>query len=100
MIVLHIVKMKNKKPISVNGSGINPKKANLIILKKIKLTQIGLLSPHSVTIPGAVHAWFEMHKKFGKLDFEQLFITAENYARNGFPVHEIEAYHWKKMKKN
>ena len=23
-----------------------------------------------------------MHKKFGKLDFEQLFITAENYARN------------------
>ncbi len=99
-----IVKMENKKPISVNGSGINPKNANLNYFKKNKIDSIGLLSPHSVTIPGAVDAWFEMHKKFGKLDFEQLFITAENYARNGFPVHEIEAYHWKKnedkLKKN
>jgi gamma-glutamyltranspeptidase/glutathione hydrolase len=99
-----IVKMKNKNPISVNGSGINPKNANLNYFKKNKIDSIGLLSPHSVTIPGAVDAWFEMHKKFGKLDFEQLFITAENYARNGFPVHEIEAYHWKKnedkLKKN
>ena len=99
-----IVKMENKKPISINGSGINPKNANLNYFKKNKIDSIGLLSPHSVTIPGAVDAWFEMHKKFGKLDFEQLFLTAENYARNGFPVHEIEAYHWKKnedkLKKN
>ncbi len=99
-----IVKMENKKPISINGSGINPKKANLNYFKKNKIDSIGLLSPHSVTIPGAVDAWFEMHKKFGKLNFEQLFITAENYARSGFPVHEIEAYHWKKnedkLKKN
>ena len=99
-----IVKMENKKPISINGSGINPKNANLNYFKKNKIDSIGLLSPHSVTIPGAVDAWFEMHKKFGKLDFEQLLITAENYARNGFPVHEIEAYHWKKnedkLKKN
>ena len=99
-----IVKMENKKPISINGSGINPKNANLNYFKKNKIDSIGLLSPHSVTIPGAVDAWFEMHKKFGKLDFEQLFITAENYARDGFPVHEIEAYYWKKneakLKKN
>ena len=99
-----IVKMENKKPISINGSGINPKNANLNYFKKNKIDSIGLLSPHSVTIPGAVDAWFEMHKKFGKLEFAQLFIAAENYARNGFPVHEIEAYHWKKneekLKKN
>ena len=29
------------------------------------------------------------------LEFKQLFLTAEYYAREGFPVHEIEAYHWK-----
>ncbi|MDC0057816.1 gamma-glutamyltransferase family protein [Pelagibacteraceae bacterium] len=99
-----IVKIENEKPISVNGSGINPKNANLSYFKKNKIQSIGLLSPHSVTIPGAVDAWFEMHKKFGKLDFEQLFLTAENYARHGFPIHEIEAYNWKKnedkLKKN
>ena len=91
-----IVKMENKKPISVNGSGINPKYSNLNFFKKNKINKIGLLSPHSVTIPGAVNAWYEMHEKFGNLDFEQLFITAEKYARDGFPIHEIEAYHWKK----
>ena len=63
-----------------------------------------MLSPHSVTVPVAIDAWYEMHKKFGKLEFKQLFLTAEYYAREGFPVHEIEAYHWKKneekLKKN
>jgi len=99
-----IIKMNNKKAISINGSGTNPQKANLEFFKKNKIDKIDLLSPHSVTIPGAVKAWYEMHKKFGKLDFEQLFIAAENYARQGFPVHEIEAHHWQnneeKLKKN
>ena len=91
-----IVKMENNEPVSFNGSGINPKNADLNFFKKNRINQIELLSPHSVTIPGAVDAWYEMHKKFGKLNFEQLFKTAEKYARDGFPVHEIEAYHWKK----
>ena len=99
-----IVKMNEGKTISVNGSGINPKKANLNFFNQNKIDKIGLLSPHSVTIPGAVDAWHEMHKKFGKIEFEKLFITAEYYAREGFPLHEIEAYHWgeneEKLKKN
>ena len=99
-----IIKMNGKKPLSINGSGIAPKKANFEYFQKNKINKIGLLSPHSVTVPGAVSAWYEMHKKLGKLDFQKLFFTAENYARDGFPVHEIEAYHWKKnvekLKKN
>ena len=99
-----IIKMNNEKAVSINGSGISPQKTDLNFFKKNKINKIGLLSPHSVTIPGAVDAWYEMHKKFGKLEFEKLFITAEYYAREGFPVHEIEAYHWKqneeKLKKN
>ncbi len=88
-----IIKMNNKKAISVNGSGITPKKASLSYFKENKIKSIGLLSPHSVTIPGAVNAWYEMHKRYGKLEFEKLFITAEYYAREGFPVHEIETFH-------
>ncbi|MDC1053669.1 gamma-glutamyltransferase [Alphaproteobacteria bacterium] len=99
-----IIKMNNKKAISVNGSGIAPKKANLDYFKSNRIDSIGLLSPHSVTIPGAVDAWYEMHKKFGKLEFENLFATAIYYAQEGFPVHEIEAFHWQKneekLKKN
>tara|TARA_Y100001970_G_scaffold275547_1_gene376926 strand:- start:643 stop:2229 length:1587 start_codon:yes stop_codon:yes gene_type:complete len=99
-----IVKMNNKKAVSVNGSGISPKKANLNYFKKNKIDSIGLLSAHSVTIPGAVHAWYEMHKKYGKLEFEKLFTTAIYYAKEGFPIHEVEALYWKKneekLKKN
>ena len=36
-----------------------------------------------------------MHQKYGYLDFSELFKSAENYARNGFPVHEVVAKHWK-----
>ena len=99
-----IIKMNNDEAISVNGSGISPKKTNLDFFKKNNINKIDLLSPHSVTVPGAIDAWYKMHKKFGKLEFKQLFLTAEYYAREGFPVHEIEAYHWKKnedkLKKN
>ena len=91
-----IIKMNNKKATSINGSGINAKKANHQYFIEKKINSIGLLSPHSVTIPGAVDAWYQMHKKFGKLEFERLFETAISYAREGFPVHEIEAFHWKK----
>ena len=36
----------------------------------------------------------KMHEKFGFLDFEEVLKGAENYARNGFPVHEVEAKSW------
>tara|TARA_Y100000590_G_scaffold329544_1_gene374256 strand:- start:388 stop:1974 length:1587 start_codon:yes stop_codon:yes gene_type:complete len=91
-----IISLKDKKPISVNGSGIAAKKLNLDFLKEKKIDKISTTSPHSVTVPGAVHSWYSMHKKFGKLDFKELFIAAENYARNGYPVHEVSAYSWKK----
>ncbi len=99
-----IISLNGKKPVAVNGSGVAPKKANLEFFKSNKIKKIDLTSPHSVTIPGAVHAWCSMHEKYGKLDLEEVLKGAENYARNGFPVHEVEEYAWKgkegKLRKN
>ena len=99
-----IISMNGKKPIAVNGSGITPKRANLQFYKDNKIKNIGLTSPHSVTIPGAVHAWCSMHEKFGRIDFKEVLNGAENFARKGFPIHEVEAIAWKenetKLKKN
>ena len=89
-----LISINGKKPLSVNGSGIASKNSNIDFFKKKGIKKISPTSPHSVTIPGAVHAWYTMHQKFGKLDFEQLFITAENYALNGYPVYEIAARDW------
>ncbi len=90
-----IISQNGKEPVAVNGSGISPKKANLDYFVDNKINKIGLTSPHSVTIPGAVHAWCSMHQKYGSLDLEVILKGAENYARNGFPVHEVEALAWK-----
>ena len=89
-----IISMNGNKPISVNGSGIAPKKSNLDYFESKNIKKIDNTSPHSVTIPGAIHAWHSMHERFGKLEFKELFIGAENYARNGFPIHEVVAKSW------
>jgi gamma-glutamyltranspeptidase/glutathione hydrolase len=49
---------------------------------------------NSVTVPGAVSAWAELHAKFGKLPFEKLFEPAILYGRNGFLVSPTVAQQW------
>jgi gamma-glutamyltranspeptidase / glutathione hydrolase len=49
---------------------------------------------NSVTVPGAVSAWVELHGKFGKLPFERLFEPAISYGRNGFLVSPTVAEQW------
>ncbi|MDC0226696.1 gamma-glutamyltransferase [Alphaproteobacteria bacterium] len=89
-----LISLKGKKPISVNGSGIAARNYNIDFFEKNQIKSIENTSAHSVTIPGSIHAWYSMHKKFGHLNFEELFITAENYARYGYPVHEVVANSW------
>ena len=49
----------------------------------------------TVTVPGAVAGWVELHAKFGKLPFEKLFEPAIGYASNGFCVSPIIADQWR-----
>jgi gamma-glutamyltranspeptidase / glutathione hydrolase len=49
---------------------------------------------NSVTVPGAVSSWVELHAKFGKLPFEKLFEAAISYGRNGFLVSPTVAEQW------
>lgn len=49
----------------------------------------------SVTIPGAVDGWFEMHGKFGKLPMQRVLAPAIRYAQQGFPVSELIADGWR-----
>jgi len=48
----------------------------------------------TVTVPGAVRAWSELHKRFGKLPFETLFEPAIRYAEKGFIVSPIIGKLW------
>ena len=91
-----IVKMENKDPISYNGSGIAPKKANFEFFESKNIDKIELTTPHSVTIPGALDAWKTIHDEHGKLDFEELFLNSINYAENGYKVTKKVSEAWEK----
>jgi len=48
----------------------------------------------SVTVPGAVSAWVELSRRYGKLPFADLFAPAVEYARGGFVVSPLIANGW------
>jgi gamma-glutamyltranspeptidase/glutathione hydrolase len=52
---------------------------------------------NTVTVPGCVSAWVELHGKFGKLPFEKLFERAIEYGRGGFLVSPTIATQWDKQ---
>jgi gamma-glutamyltranspeptidase/glutathione hydrolase len=56
--------------------------------------QMPVVGWDTVTVPGAVSGWVELHTKFGRLPFERLFETAIRYAREGYPVSPITARAW------
>jgi gamma-glutamyltranspeptidase / glutathione hydrolase len=52
---------------------------------------------NSVSVPGCVSAWVELHTKFGRLPFERLFERAMRYGREGFLVSPTIAGQWAKQ---
>lgn len=47
-----------------------------------------------VTVPGAPAAWHDLHQRFGRLPFAELFETAVHYAATGYPISPISQYDW------
>ena len=89
-----ISKEGSTEVIAINGSGRAPAGATVDALKSQGLDEIPRHSPHAVTIPGAVDAWAQLHAKFGKHDWDRLFVPALSYARDGLAVHDRVARDW------
>src|SRR5919201_3066326 len=82
----------------INGSGRSPlglsydqMKAELAKLHRETIPPTGMLP---ISVPGAVDAWSELHKKFGKLKLSDDLEPAAKYADEGFPVTELIAFYW------
>ena len=50
--------------------------------------------PLSVSVPGCVDGWAELHKRFGKLPLEKVLAPAIRHARDGFAVTQVIARSW------
>jgi len=89
---------KENKLYGINGSGRSPlglsyeqMKAELAKLKRDTIPPTGMLP---ISVPGTVDAWFELHKKFGRLKLSDDLAPAIHYAEEGFPVTQLIAYYW------
>jgi gamma-glutamyltranspeptidase / glutathione hydrolase len=66
-----------KYPKAANGFASNPKRGW-----------------DTVTVPGVVAGWMELHKKFGKLPLEEVLAPAIDIAESGHAVAPIVAHKW------
>ena len=60
--------------------------ASIAALKERGYDKIPSYGVEPIDVPGAVGAWMEVHKKFGKLPIKTVMEPSINYAENGFPV--------------
>ena len=78
----------------LNASGRSPRGLTMEEFRKRGLARIPQYGPLTVSVPGCVDGWFELHQKFGKLPMTKVLAPAIAYAREGFPVSELIAFYW------
>lgn len=84
-----------KKVVGINGSGRSPKGLSLETVRS-RATPDGLIPSYgavSVTVPGAVQGWWDLHQRYGKLPWKALFQPAIALATEGAPVSQNVAYY-------
>jgi len=70
-----------------NGSGRSPAGAELAAVRDaVGADELPVRGPFTVTVPGAVEAWFTLLDACGTRSFAELAATALAYARGGFPL--------------
>ena len=87
---------KEHKLYGLNSSGYAPKLLTVEAMKEKGYTKMPTRGWATVMVPGAPAAWAELHKKFGKLPFKEVFKPAISYAENGYPVQPIVGLLWER----
>ena len=83
-----------KTVVGLAGSGHSPHALTLDIARS--RAKNGALPPYgavTVSVPGAVDAWWTLHAKYGRLAWADLFEPAIGYAENGVPFPEVISYY-------
>ena len=81
-----VYEAKTGKLHGLNGTGRSPINLTLEEFKQRNYSRIPSHGPLTVTVPGCVDGWFELHHKFGQLPMSQILKYAIDYAEKGFPI--------------
>lgn len=80
--------------LSYNGTGRAPLGLDAAMVQALPGARIAERHPLSVTTPGAVMGWWDLHQRFGRLKWHRLFAAAIHHARAGFAVARVAAHEW------
>jgi gamma-glutamyltranspeptidase/glutathione hydrolase len=78
----------------LNASGRSPESLTLQHFRDLGMKGIPYLGPLTVSVPGAVDGWYELHERYGRLPMADLLAPAIRYAEEGFPVTQFIADLW------
>jgi gamma-glutamyltranspeptidase/glutathione hydrolase len=78
----------------LNATGRSPRELTLDHFQEQGLDRVPSFGPLSVSVPGCVDGWCELHERFGKLSLKKILAPAIRYAREGFPVSPVIAEGW------
>ena len=82
---------KTQQLYGLNASGRSPMSLDVSHFHETGMEYIPYTGPLSVSVPGCIDGWNEMHQRFGKMDWKDLFTASIEYGRKGFPVSEVIA---------
>ncbi len=83
-----------RKVVGLNGSGRSPGNLSLATVRsRAKKGLIPGTGAISVSVPGTVDAWAQLHSRYGKLPWKRLFVPAIGYASEGEPVAQTVAFY-------
>ena len=78
----------------INGCGRAPAALSAAAMRDAGYREVPGYGWLSVTVPGAVAAWEDLHRRFGRLDWRRLFAPAIGYAESGFAVTPVVSAAW------
>ena len=86
--------VKAGKLYGLNASGWAPQSLTIEHLKSKGATSMPQSGIDSVTVPGVVAGWSQLHQRFGRLPWKDVFQPAIFYAEQGYPVPELIHGFW------
>ncbi|HYE93878.1 MAG TPA: gamma-glutamyltransferase [Terriglobales bacterium] len=75
----------------LNGAGRSGSRAGLDELARRGMTQLPVIGPPTVSVPGCVRGWFMLHERFGTRPIPDLLAPATRLAERGFPVTSLQS---------
>lgn len=93
--VLAMIVEPNGEALTYNGTGRAPLALDPAMVEGLPDRRIPDRHPLSVTTPGAVRGWYDLHVRYGRVDIADLLAPAIRLAEDGFAVGPIAAREWK-----